>query len=448
MRTFALVGIFCLFVAQVNCQVKSDDGELEKMKHLIEEIQKSDTTYRGYVDDLRRIKLSGYFQPQFRVANVDGTLASISGGNFPENVNNEFELRRGRVKIQYEDMLTKLVFQVDGRQSGIIVKDAYGAITDPWLRSFGFQMGIFDRPFGFENAFSSGSRETPERARVIQLTLPGERELGAKFFFAPKSGTLSFLRIDAAVVNGPGPLSKEFDNFKDFIGRIAVRLPVGEQGMEIDAGVSGYLGNVRNDTKYLWFMGPPSQGFVVDSSAANTGSGVPREYVGFDAQIYANLFGLGGTTVRGEVMAGTQPGGSSAASPPDPFGTDLTTISPLSQPTGPIYRRSFSGWYINLVQNIGVSHQFMFKYDIYDPNRDITGSDINGMNNVSVADIRFSTVGAGYIFHWNRYVKFVLYYEWISNETVNRSASSDTVLAPFVNDVNDNIFTFRTQIKF
>jgi len=448
MRALALFGLVCAVGVYGYGQGRADDDELEELKKVIEGIEKSTTEYQGYVDDLRKLKFSGYLQPQYRAANLDGTIASISGGDFPQNVNSEFELRRGRVKLQYSDLLTKFVFQIDGRQSGIIVKDAYGEITEPWLRSFSFQIGIFDRPFGYENALSSGSRETPERARVIQVLMPGERELGAMLSYQPKVGSMSFLSVEAALVNGPGPLSREFDNFKDFITRVGVMLPLDQEGTQLDAGISGYLGQLRNNTKYLWSMGTPSQGFVVDSAAGNPDSGVPREYLGFDSQLYSNLLGLGGTALRAEVIAGTQPGGSSAASPPDAFGTDLSTVSALSQPTGPIYRRNFLGWYINLVQNIGKAHQFIFKYDMYDPNTDVTGADFNGMNNLSPADIRFSTFGAGYIFHWNKYVKFVLYYEWITSEQLSSAAGSTPLLGPFVKDQKDNIFTFRTQIKF
>jgi hypothetical protein len=69
-------------------------------------------------------------------------------------------------------------------------------------------------------------------------------------------------------------------------------------------------------------------------------------------------------------------------------------------------------------------------------------------SNLTAADIKFSTIGLGLIHHWNEYVKFVVYYEWISNETIGSSAAANSLLAPFVNDLKDNIFTFRTQIKF
>ncbi len=440
--------MICLSVQIGAGQGEERDKELEEMRGIIEGIQESATEYRGYVNDLRKIKISGLIHAQYRNTDLEGTAASYSGGNFPANVNKAFELRRGRIKIQYDDVLTRFVFQIDGRQSGITVKDAYAAITEPWLRSIGFQIGIFDRPFGYEISYSSGSRESPERSRVVQTLFPGERELGAKLFYAPQYGEMSFLRIDAGLVNGAGPLSAEFDNFKDFIGRVGVQLPFEEAAAELDLGLSAYLGQVRNSTKYLWSMGTTSQGFVVDSSAANLDDGVARNYFGVDAQFYYDLPLLGGIALRGEVITGTQPGGSTVASPPDAFGTKLTTISPLSQPTGPVYRRDFLGWYINLVQNIGSDHQLVAKYDVYDPNTSVSGMDFSGTNNLSPADVKFSTLGLGYIFHWNQLVKFVIYYEWISNEEVNSVASSDPNLAPFVNDFKDNIFTFRTQLRF
>jgi len=448
MKQFLLIALVCLFGQLGVGQDEGTEKELEEMKGTIEGIQESSREYRGYVDELRKLKISGYLHAQYRNTDLEGTAASYSGGNFPSNVNKAFELRRGRVKVQYDDVLTRFVFQLDGRQSGITVKDAYAAITEPWFRSIGFQIGIFDRWFGYEISYSSSSRESPERSRVIQTLFPGERELGAKLFYAPQFGPMSFLRLDAGLVNGAGPLSPEFDNFKDFIGRVGVQFPFEEAAAELDLGASTYIGQIRNSTKYLWSMGSTSQGFIVDSSATNMDSGVSRNYFGVDAQFYYDLPILGGVALRGEVITGTQPGGSTAAMPPDAFGTRLTTISPLSQPTGPIYQRDFLGWYVNLVQNIGADHQIVAKYDVYDPNTEVGPMDFSATNNLSSADVKFTTLGLGYIFHWNQLVKFVLYYEWISNEEINSAAASNSDLGPFVNNFKDNIFTFRTQLKF
>jgi hypothetical protein len=312
-------------------------------------------------------------------------------------------------------------------------------------------MGVFDRPFGYEISFSSSGRESPERSRVYQTLFPGERELGAKLLYAPQLGSMSFLRADLGLFNGSGPTSNEFDSFKDVIGHLAVQVPFEEAGAEIDLGISGYFGKVRNNTKYLWSDGeaaPGVRGLVVDSALSNQGDGVLRRYAGADVQFYYDVPVLGGMALRGEVIVGKQPGTSNAASPAGMSGTSLTTVSPSAQPTGPIYQRDFTGWYLNLVQNIGSSEQVVLKYDVYDPNSKVSGSDFGGQSNLTAADIRFSTLGFGFVHHWDENVKFVVYYEVVRNEKLNPAASTVPSLSAFIDDVRDNVFTFRVQYKF
>jgi len=443
---FLLVAVCFFLPFGYGQEDESGSKELEEIKGSIEGLSESFEEYRTVVDALRKIKVTGYIQPQFRLTDLKGASAQFSGGSFPANSNKLFQVRRGRLKVTYDNVPTQYVLQIDAIQTGVTLKDAYVSVTEPWTQSLGFQMGVFDRPFGYEISYSSGSRESPERSRLFQTLFPGERELGAKFFYAPQMGNLSFLRADLGVFNGSGPAANEFDNFKDFIGHIAAQFPLGETGAELDLGVSGYLGNVRSATKYLWENGLTSgmKGFVIDSSATNLGTGVERRYFGVDAQFYYDMPVLGGTTLRAEFITGKQPGGSSAGGF---VGSSLTTVSPSAQPAGPIYQRDFTGWYVNLVQNLGTKNQLVVKYDRYDPNTNVGRSDFPGAG-LSAADIQFTTLGFGFIHHWDEYVKFVFYYESVSNEEINSAASSSSSLAPFVDDVRDNVFTFRTQVRF
>ena len=429
--------------------------ELEELKAVVDGINESATEYRSYVDLLRKIKISGYLQTQFRLTDLPGSAAQFSGGNFPANSNKLFQVRRGRIKINYDNVLTQFVLQFDAIQTGFTLKDAYLSITEPWLQSFGFQMGVFDRPFGYEISFSSGARETPERSRLFQTLFPGERELGAKLFFAPLLGNLTFLRADVGVFNGSGPTANEFDSYKDFIGRVGAQFPFDNIGAELDLGVSGYFGAVRNNTKYLWQNGERQvggvvfTGFNVDSSLSNIGDGVTRRYVGADAQFYYDLPGIGGLALRGEYITGKQPGGSDFLGATISSGNNPTTVSPSTQPTGPIYLRNFAGWYVNLIQNIGIDHQLLFKYDVYDPNTDVSAAELAAANNLSPADVKFSTLGLGYIYHWDGNVKFILYYEWVKNETFTQTgALRNAALTPFQSDIRDNVLTFRVQYRF
>ena len=83
----------------------------------------------------------------------------------------------------------------------------------------------------------------------------------------------------------------------------------------------------------------------------------------------------------------------------------------------------------------------MLKYDWYDPNTRVRGTEIgDARSNFGEADIKFSTLGAGYLYHINAYLKLLFYYEWVKNET--------TQLQGYTSDRSDNIFTIRTQFRF
>jgi hypothetical protein len=129
------------------------------------------------------------------------------------------------------------------------------------------------------------------------------------------------------------------------------------------------------------------------------------------------------------------------------------SISPGVQPPGAIYARDFSGWYVYLIQNIGNRNQFVAKYDVYDPNTKVGASDFTttnttGAGGLSATDITFSTLGLGWIHHWDDNVKFVLYYEFVRNEKLESLAGTASPLALYAEDVRDNVLTFRIQYKF
>jgi hypothetical protein len=462
-RICVLVGILVCMLPEMVFGQKEEEAavneELENIKAIVDGLNESAIEYRNYVDALRKIKISGYLQTQWRLTDLDGTAAQFSGGNFPANVKNQLQVRRGRVKVAYDNVLTQFVTEVDIVPTGLSLRDAYLMVTEPWMQSFGLQSGVFYRPFGYETSFSSGVRESPEQSRMFQTLLPGERDLGAVVFFAPQLGSLNFLRADIGVFNGAGVNANEFDNFKDFIGRVTVQLPFDEIGAALDLGVSGYFGNVRNNTKYLWTSGeisPGIKGFVVDSSLVNQSAGVARKYVGMEAQFYYDVPLLGGMALRAELITGVQPGtsdsvrnGTSSTSPISPQGKSLTTVSPAVQTLGPVYKRNFLGWYLNLVQNIGNRDQVIIKYDVYDPNTDVSAGDFSAQGNLSPADIKYSTLGIGVIHHWDETVKFLVYYEFVKNERLNASAvAAKSSLVPFASDLRDNVFTFRVQYRF
>ena len=61
-------------------------------------------------------------------------------------------------------------------------------------------------------------------------------------------------------------------------------------------------------------------------------------------------------------------------------------------------------------------------------------------SNLTSADIKFSTLGFGYICYINENVKLVLWYDKVWNEK--------TQLAGYTTDVKDDVFTCRMQFRF
>jgi hypothetical protein len=156
-----------------------------------------------------------------------------------------------------------------------------------------------------------------------------------------------------------------------------------------------------------------------------------------DAQVYYDVPILGGLILRGEYVFGTQPG------------TAFTSVSPAVQPATPIYKRKFSGYYLSFIQNVGNDDQVVFKYDVYDPNTAVSGAEFRSASNLSVNDLRFSTLGIGVVHHWDANVKFTLYHELVFNERLDRARiSASSPLFPFTDDIRDDVLTFRIQFRF
>ena len=422
--------------------------------------------------------MSGYIQAQYQSAENDA-VKSFAGGNFPTLTHNRFMVRRGRIKFNYDNTLTNYVLQFDVTENGFATKDAYVTVREPWLKAAELWAGVFNRPFGFEIEYSSSSRETPERTRMFQTLFPGERDLGAKIEIRPQIDFLNLFNLKLGLFNGNG-IAAETDNNKDFIGRFGISLPFTEENLAIDAGVSAYIGKVTLDPA----SSSTTSSLAKDSSWVKTASGLDsiksysyslknttttttykiykmdnpnatptaqaaseikadRQYLGGDIQIYYDIPVLGGFSLRGEYISGKQPGSKSD----NKF---------YARGAGDIYLRNFAGYYINYVQNIGNENQFVLKYDVFDPNTDVKGEDIGrigGNTKLGWADIKYTTLGLGWIYHWDSNVKFVLYYDMVTNEKINSAATSSTVVngssdLAYKNDIHDNVVTFRVQYRF
>ncbi len=406
------------------------------------------------VDYFKKLKFSGYVQAQFQMADTAGAMGNnFAGGAFDTYVDNRFLVRRSRIKATYDNLdefgnsITQIVLQMDLFSGGTaVLRDFYGKFTDPWTRWFGIKAGAMDRPFGYEVTYTSGTRETPERGRMSQLLFPGEKDFGAQFVIQPvKQSRFNVFKLETGLYNGTGVLNNDFDKQKDWISRLSFFKANVNETIKYSGGISYYSGGHKYGTKKNYefgegtdTMGVKTIGWLLRDSAATNISKIGKaQFYGADAQVSVD-WKAGLTTFRAEVIMGQQPGTAKSS------GTPRTLVAE------DLYLRKFSGAYFYFVQNIlHTHHNIIVKYDWYDPNTDVKGTDIAsnpaakapGILPLTSSDIKFTTLGIGYLFNYDQNWKFLVYKDFVTNESTN--------LTGYKSDIKkDNILTFRIQYTF
>ena len=391
------------------------------------------------------IKFTGYTQPQFQWTEEKGTN-TYEGGDFSGNSNNRFMFRRNRVRLDYaytnkqNDIAAYFVFQIDATERGVFARDMWLRLFDNKWKLFNVTLGLFGRPFGYEVSLSSSERESPERGRMSQILMKTERDIGAMLSFQPrkKDASLKMLKIDLGVFNGQGLTGPtDYDSYKDVIGRIGLkRVKIKPLGWFISGGASVLYGAVGNQSPWLYEMKTANglHQFIGDSSVTNLNYAAPRHYYEADLQIkIPNRKGF--TELRAEYIRGRQSATNASSDTPGVY-----PVSSTGTPQ-PLYIRPFDGAYFYFLQHLfSEKHQLVVKYDWYDPNTKVKGEEISATKGMSKADIKFNTLGIGYVYYANTHLKATVYYSMVKNENTN--------IAGYVSDVKDNVFTLRLQYRF
>jgi hypothetical protein len=372
---------------------------------------------------LKNLKITGYIQAQ--------SVFTDSVNGFGNNYDKKFQVRRGRLKFTYSsNPLSQYVIQVDITEGGVGIKDAYAKFTEPFFKALTLTTGLFNRPFGYEIEYSSSNRESPERSLFTTTLMQKERDLGAMLTLqAPKTSRWNFIKLDLALVAGNG-LVAETDKYKDFIGRINLSKSFMNEKLKLSGGISYYYGGPNNPNA-TW-AGNWTDGGVKYFATTTTDKNHRnvREITGLDFQASLDN-ALGMTTLRGEYVFGRQAGTlASSASPTVALSaTDVAATRPTS------------GYYVYFIQNLGQSrHSVVVKYDVYDPNTAVSGTEITKAKGFSKADIKYSTLGLGYAIRLDSNIKMTFYYDKVTNE--------NTGISGFTKDLKDNLFTIRLQYKF
>ena len=438
-KVMIFAGIFsCVSVAvtaQEQEQPLSTDQKVEQLESEVNNLSSN-------IKRLNKFRFSGYIQTDLQIGDKEASFKVGAGRFSEENMAVRFGIRRGRLKLTYSDNLrgvaSTAVLQVDITEKGVNVKDVYFSFTDPWINWFSVQAGIFDRPFGNEISYSSSLRESPERSTGCQELFPGERDLGAMLVVAaPKNHVLEGLKLETGLFSGNGIGSAsagsngtlDFKNKKDWITHLSYKKSF--DIVQFGVGTSFYYGGVihGNDTAFKM----QDKAFVLIENVKK-GDYSQRMYWGVDAQLLISTK-LGMTNLRGEYILGNQPGTASSFRSPNSN----------SVPTSHVYRREMSSFYVILVQDFGIRHSLVLKYDQWNPNTKIAGNDIKAVGNTGtgIRDIALSNFGFGYLFRLNNNIRLMAYYDMGMNETSD-NMQSDGYDRKRMRD----IITIRAQYKF
>lgn len=393
-----------------------------------------------------QVGFSGYIQPQFQYAESKGNPNIYQGGDWGAYSDNRFRLRRGRLRTDFTHYTEEgkpsvyFLFQFDGTERGVNIRDFWGRYYENKFELFHFSAGMMARPFGHEVLLSSIFREAPERGRMSQILMGTERDLGFMVSLNSRkaSSKMKWFAIDLGIYNGQGLTGpQEYDSHKDIVFRVSSKKQsIPGTKIKVSGGLSGYFGGITNRNARLYSMNEIGGVWklAADSLETNIGKTAQRQYFGGDIQIIipnAN----GQSEFRAEYVRGNQTGSLSNSTTPGTLPVDA------AGGFAPLATRPFDGAYFYYLQHLGSwKHQLVLKYDWYDPNKKVKGAEVNKDNGYSAADIRFNTIGAGYMHYINQYLKLVLWYEHPMNEK--------TSLSGYDKDLKDGIFTCRAQFTF
>ena len=257
---------------------------------------------------------------------------------------------------------------------------------------------------------------------------------------------------------------------KELIGHIRIPFLVSDE-FSFDIGGSLSLGGITepsdvvakydgtNGALVLHRSDNPKTGHKF-STQNNTFLESNRSIVGADAQFYLSLFPFGGTILKGELYTGQMPFYGSA------FLFTKADSAALGAPVASTVYKKVLGFYGMLVQNITDDFQLAVRYEKFDPNINVQGSDIAFIDNASgiaVAktlrgvsastgfggDLALTTISVDVNVFISGAMR--LMFDWDHPTTEAFTKNGGTALAPVIAtiaDAHDDRFTFRMQYKF
>ena len=416
-------------------------------------------TLKSFVDALAKTKVSGFLQGRYEYALDTSTLDAKSS-----QLQGRFTIKRGRVIVSNEGTLGDFSVQVQYAEDGIKLIDAYASAYDP-TKSVRLRMGSQVLPFGWEvGQWGSAGMEVLERSLAEQSLLNGEHDIGAVLALTAKDDFLQYLDVKVGVFNGTmnvvglpilgssanGASQTDFDDGKAFTGRVGFKVPQKLIGLDLSGGVSYYYDILTSaqDT-VIDFAGQLSNtNGTSHISVGNVRKDLDKSLLGVDLQAGGKFTDLGASVLRGELYTGTNVAQSSGAVF-DPYSSSLPTSAAASVATNKAYVRNALGWYVLLAQSLGPV-QVAGRFEQYDPNTDVGGSDIGVKANTAAADIAWTQLSGAVSYNLSGNVKLTVEYDHKTNEHIGKAFAykAGTDSRNYTGDVQNDKATFQLQTKF
>jgi hypothetical protein len=389
----------------------SADEKVDEVKGRVDSLEEQFAEYKGVVDALRKLKLSGYVQGRYGVLEATNLEPT---NQIPQTASEGFYIRRARLKAVYDTSIAQAVLQIDAVPSGVVLKQAEAVLKLAPVDGY-VLVGQTEFPFGYEVQASSADLALLERSRVVRAFWPGEYDRGAKAY-----ARFGRVNLKVGVMNGNSteyvgftlngrnvdarPTGLDNDKEKDFMGRLGVDLGF------LTVGVSGSYGLTFVPGTTAAPALPP-QGYF------------ERTRVGGDAQLYLDLLPIGGTSLKGEYIAGKGPFAS---------GREQIDVSA-------------HGWYAQVQQVVGTKLELAARYESYDPRNGVDNVAASSGKYVSASANETDTISYGAHYHVSPNLKLSAVHDIPMTDEPDPSPSNP---AGGNKDPYDQVLTFQAQARF
>jgi hypothetical protein len=202
-----------------------------------------------------KLAVRGYVQVRFnRLYTTDVDYRNDLGDKAIAE-NNSFSIRRARLILQGDVAPFLFVYlQTDAAGADVKMRDWYGDLAFDKDKTFRVRLGQSKVPFGWENLQSSQNRAPLDRSDAINSAAPGERDLGAFLYWAPKKTRALFKHLVDSGLKGSGDYGvvglglyngqtlnvDDKNENRHVIARVSYPLEIGTQIIEV--GANAYAG--------------------------------------------------------------------------------------------------------------------------------------------------------------------------------------------------------------